>query len=82
MVLKTLADIFHHQHIFPLIFIVVHQPVAQTLGLLYRQNGWRRCLLAFQCAASAASLQALGRRAEEGIAGVKDHVQKMMIRRV
>ena len=33
MVLKTLTDIFHDQHIFTLVFIIIQQPLAQALRL-------------------------------------------------
>ncbi|VTM89955.1 Uncharacterised protein [Raoultella ornithinolytica] len=33
LILHTLADILHHQHILALIFIIFHQPVGQQLRL-------------------------------------------------
>jgi hypothetical protein len=33
LTLQALADILHHQHIFPLVFVVFHQPVGQLLRL-------------------------------------------------
>ncbi len=80
MVLKTLADIFHHQHIFPLIFVVVHQPVAQTLGLLIvRMAGDGACQRFSAQQRAASPPQALRRRAEERVAGVKDHTKMIAV---
>ena len=80
MVLKTLADIFHHQHIFPLIFIVVHQPFAQTLGLLIvRMAGDGACQRFSAQQRAASPPQAFRRRAEERVAGVKDHTKMIAV---
>jgi hypothetical protein len=75
-VLQTLADIFHHQHIFALVFIVVHQPLAQTLRLAIigmAGDGARQRFGAQQRAAPPP--QTLGRGAEKRVAGVEYHAE-------
>ena len=75
-VLKTLADIFHHQHIFALVFIIVQQPLAETLRLAIigmAGDGSRERFRAQQLAAPPP--ETLGRRAEKRVAGVEYHAE-------
>lgn len=80
MVLEPLANIFHHQHIFTLIFVVVHQPVAQPFGLFIigmAGDGACQRFRAQQLAASAP--QALGGRAEKRVAGIEHHAEMVAV---
>ena len=75
-VLKTLTDIFHDQHILALVFIVVQQPLAQTLRLFIigmAGDGARQRFGAQQRAASPP--ETLGRRAKKRVAGVEYHAE-------
>ena len=80
MVLKTLADIFHDQHIFTLVFIIIQQPLAQALRLFIIRmagDGARQGFGAQQLATSPP--EALGRGAEERVAGVEYHAEMIAV---
>jgi hypothetical protein len=81
LTLQALADILHHQHVFPLVFVVFHQPVGQLLRLrvfLMVRDGPRQRFGAQQRAAPAP--QPFRRGAEKCLPGIERHQEMKTVK--
>ena len=81
LTLQALADILYHQHVFPLVFVVFHQPVGQLLRLrvfLMVRDGPRQRFGAQQRAAPAP--QPFRRGAEKCLPGIERHQEMKTVK--